>query len=71
MGNFIQYGLLIVIECINRVANLFYEFVGEAGFFIIFGTVVSFVVYRLLIKPITGYGVGSDSSKPKKDKKGE
>lgn len=71
MDYYISVSLELLFSTINSIANLVTDIVGEYGIFVVLGTVLTFVVYRLIIKPLTGYGVSSDSARPKKDEKGE
>lgn len=71
MDGYIVWSFDMLYQSINYFGNAILDIMGEFGFVVVLGSVLSFVIYRLVIKPLTGYGVGSDTARPKKDKEGE
>lgn len=71
MDSFIANSIQMLFDSIDFISSVYISVVGEFGSLLIVGTIITFLVYRLLIKPITGYGAASDSARPKKDEKGE
>lgn len=71
MDVFFERALMLVAQSINTVGNWVIDVMGEFAFTVVFASGITFVIYRLLIKPLTGYGVSSDTAKPRKEEKGE
>lgn len=71
MDYYISASLELLFGTINIIGNWVTDIAGDFGILVVLGTMFTVVVFRLIIKPLTGYGVGSDSARPKKENKGE